>query len=115
MELETFNILLFTAFNWLRVFAFIPQIICVLRDKHGARAISYTSYSLFAGAHAATALYALTPLNDMHLLIVSIAALASCITVILATAWSRRRYVRSVLAGGAAREFGPMRALRTSG
>lgn len=91
MELDTFTLILFTVFNWLRVVAHVPQIFTAYRDRHGATAISYTSYSLFAGAHAATALYAITPLQDAGLALVSIAALTTCISVIVATAICRRR------------------------
>jgi hypothetical protein len=55
MELSHVTFLAFTIFSSLRVVSYIPQIVKVASDNHGATAISYSTWSLWTGANAATA------------------------------------------------------------
>ena len=56
MTLADLSFYLFTIFNGLRVVSYLPQIVRVARDRHGAAAISYTTWVLWTGANATTGL-----------------------------------------------------------
>lgn len=83
---------LFVAMNALRVFSYLPQIWRVAVDRHGASAISYSCWSIWTGANAATASYALVNLGDVWLGVVSLSNTAGCLTVITLTWVKRRRW-----------------------
>lgn len=58
MYLPEITLALFSMFNVLRLGSYLPQIIRVAMDKDGAKAISYSTWSLWIGANASTAAYA---------------------------------------------------------
>jgi uncharacterized protein with PQ loop repeat len=90
---------LFALCNSVRVFAYIPQIIAVARDRHGASAISYTTWGLFAVSHLSTVAYAILDLNDWRMAGV-FAANAACCGVILGLTGIRRTRHRRRAAQG---------------
>ena len=55
MDLPQLTLVVFYAFNALRLGAYLPQIIRVANDKDGAKAISYTTWSVWIGANGSTA------------------------------------------------------------
>ena len=65
MDLPQLTLVVFYAFNALRIGAYVPQIIRVASDNDGAKAISYTTWSVWIGANGSTAAYALliTPIG----------------------------------------------------
>ncbi len=83
-------IAIFTFCNVIRIVAYIPQMLCIARDRHGASSISFTSWTLFAVSHVATALYALLLLSDWWLA-VNFAANAVCCAIILVLTSAKRR------------------------
>ena len=83
---------LFTIFNCLRIFSYLPQILRVARDRHGASAISYATWSLWTAANATTGIYAAINLADVTLAGLNLLNAACCVAVIALTAWKRRRY-----------------------
>lgn len=89
---------LFTAFNGVRVFAYVPQIIKICRDRQGAAAISYTTWLMFALSHATTVVYALFAVGDTALAVIFGVNTAFCAAIILLTMRQRRRF-RAAQAG----------------
>jgi hypothetical protein len=79
----------FVTFSGLRMFSYIPQIWRIAADKTGAAAISYTTWGLWTGANASTAVYAATSLHDVWLAFVSGVYAICCVTVIALTALKR--------------------------
>jgi hypothetical protein len=90
MTLSSFTFVLFAAFSSIRIFSYVPQIRKVAADTHGATAISYSTWALWAAANVATAAYALVNLGDTYLAAVSALYAACCLTVIALTAAKRR-------------------------
>ena len=90
MTLADLSFYLFTIFNGLRVVSYLPQIVRVARDRHGASAISYATWLLWTGANATTGLYAHINLNDSALAAINWLNAACCALVIVLTAYKRR-------------------------
>ena len=91
MTLADLSFYLFTIFNGLRVVSYLPQIVRVAQDKHGATAISYSTWLLWTAANATTGLYAHINLNDPALAAINWLNAACCALVIALTAYKRHR------------------------
>src|SRR3954452_25231388 len=48
-----------------RIVAYMPQIMCVYRDRNGAAAVSLLTWIMFTAANLATVSYSLTVSNDL--------------------------------------------------
>lgn len=77
----------FTAF---RIAAHVPQLIAVVRDPCGARAISVASWVMFAMANASNGVYALVMANDWLMFAINLASAASC-TAVAGVAFAKQR------------------------
>lgn len=66
----------------------------VAADNDGAKAISYSTWSMWIGANVSTAAYALVNLSDWTLFAVSIANTSGCLAVVMLTAWKRHRHAQ---------------------
>ncbi len=86
------TLLLFTACNTLRVLAYVPQIVRIARDHEGAKAISYTTWGLFALSHLSTVAYAVVHVGDVTLAFVFGGNTAACIAILGLTYWKRRQF-----------------------
>lgn len=94
MTLVDFSIVAFVLFNGARAVAYVPQLIRVYRDPHGAAAVSVSTWMLFSAANVATAWYALSMTDDrLTALLFSINA-AGCLAIVGLTSLQRLRYRR---------------------
>jgi hypothetical protein len=89
MTLGEAAFLAFSACNFLRLGSYVPQIIRVARDQHGASCISFTSWSIFLLANSTTAAHAAVNLGDDFLAMISGVNAICCLAIVALTAWKR--------------------------
>jgi uncharacterized protein with PQ loop repeat len=87
-------LIVFTACNTARVFAYLPQIVKIGRDAQGAAAISYTTWTLFGVSHLSTVAYAILVVDDWRMAAVFAANTLCCALIVSLTAWKRLEYER---------------------
>jgi hypothetical protein len=85
------TLVVFYAFNALRVGAYLPQIIRVANDDNGAQAISYATWSVWIGANGSTAAYTLLIAPNWTLFAVNVLNAIGCIAVVVLTAVKRHQ------------------------
>ncbi len=68
-------------FTILRIAAHVPQMLAVVRDPGGARAISVNSWTMFAMANCSNAVYALVLASDHLIFAINLLSAASCMTI----------------------------------
>jgi hypothetical protein len=95
MTLSETSLLAFTAFSGVRLVSYLPQIYKVARDRNGASAISYATWTLWTACHLSTGLYAVVNLTDLLLGATSVLYALCCLAVIALTAAKRRRAAAS--------------------
>jgi hypothetical protein len=91
MQMPEITLVLFYAFNALRIAAYLPQILRVANDSDGAKAISYTTWCVWIGANGSTAAYAFVAGPSLPLFVVSVLNALGCAAVVALTAWKRRQ------------------------
>ena len=89
MTLKDVTLTLFAASNFIRLFAYIPQIRKAAIDENGASAISYMTWSLFLVANLSTIAYGAVR-NDWRLA-ACFTANAVCCVIVLGVAYLKRR------------------------
>lgn len=89
---------IFLIANVVRILAYAPQIIKIIRDDGGATAVSNTSWTLFGLSHFATALYLLWDLDDGLSAAVFAASGAACFLIVALTTYKRARAASALLA-----------------
>lgn len=82
------------AFTCCRIGAHVPQLIAVVRDTCGARAISLGSWCMFTLANASNAVYALVVAGDRPMFAINAISAASCLAIATAAAVKQRRWSR---------------------
>lgn len=82
----------FTVSNALQIVSYIPQIVCVLRDRHGASAIAYSTWAIWLAGSAATTAYAMVNIWDVWLAVVNAVHTLCCLAVLGLTAWKRAQH-----------------------
>ena len=83
----------YVATNGLRVLFYIPQILCVLKARDGAPAVSLATWTLWALSNATTSLYAGFILEDPFIALVSVGNTFCCGLVVAIVTIKRRRPV----------------------
>jgi uncharacterized protein with PQ loop repeat len=104
-------LLVFTACNTARVFAYLPQIVKIGRDMQGAGAISYTTWSLFGLSHLSTVAYAILVVDDWRMAAVFAANTLCCALIVGLTAWKRAAFARNRERSGQAGPYSDASAL----
>jgi hypothetical protein len=89
MTLADFSMGAFAILNGARVLAYLPQIICVKRDRHGAEAVSLMTWGLFTLANLATVGYALVVSGDLFVAGVFALNVLGCFAIFAFTATKR--------------------------
>ena len=92
MQMPELTLVVFYAFNALRIWSYLPQILRVARDEHGAQTISYTTWSAWIGANGSTAAYALIITPNWTLFVVNAMNSACCAAVLALTALKRHQF-----------------------
>jgi hypothetical protein len=65
MTLADYSMTAFAVLNGGRIVAYMPQIMCVYRDRNGAEAVSLMTWTMFTAANLATVSYSLTVSSDV--------------------------------------------------
>jgi hypothetical protein len=91
MNWVDFSLTAFILLNGARAVAYLPQLIRIHRDPHGAAAVSISTWGLFAAANVATAWYAFLIFNDRVTAILFAINAVGCIGIVVLTAMKRMR------------------------
>ena len=105
MTLADYSLMAFTLLNGARAVAYVPQLIKIHRDPHGAAAVSVSTWMLFAAANLATAWYAMTGFNDQLTAYVFVVNGAGCLAVAGLTALKRMRHKHPEIATDGPRDI----------
>jgi hypothetical protein len=81
MTLADYSVTAFTVLNGARLLAYLPQIICVHRDRSGASSVSMMTWVMFFSANMATVFYALAVIGDRIMATVFAANAAACVAI----------------------------------
>jgi hypothetical protein len=106
MRLEDVTLALFAACNFIRIFAYLPQIYTAATDKNGASAISYTTWSLFLVAHLSTIAYAIVNRADWWLAACFACNALCCVAILMIAYWKSSCHARAELAPATAFHYG---------
>ncbi len=96
MTLADITLVAFTACNSLRVLAYLPQIWKASTDKDGAKAISFSTWSLFLVSHLTTATYAMVNRDDFNLAWMFMINAVGCAAILVAAAYRRQCHKRKL-------------------
>jgi hypothetical protein len=91
MTFAEFATAAFTLCNAVRALAYLPQILRIIQDPDGARAISCATWSLFAVSHLTTVVYALAAAHDPAMAAVFGGNALACAVILGLTVAKRRR------------------------
>lgn len=94
--MQDITLALFAACNFIRVFAYIPQIHKAATDMNGASAISCTTWALFLVAHLSTVAYALVNRSDWWLAICFTINALCCFAILAIAYWKGRCHARTL-------------------
>jgi hypothetical protein len=83
----------FAFLNCARLVAYIPQLICVGRDQHGAAAVSLLTWALFMLANIATVGYTLTVAGDKFAAGIFALNAVGCFAVLVVAASKRLTFL----------------------
>jgi uncharacterized protein with PQ loop repeat len=81
----------FAVSNSARVLAYVPQIVRIVRDGEGARAVSWLTWVSFSVANFSSLLYAIIVVVDWHMAAVFAANTTCCLAIVGLTAGKRLR------------------------
>jgi hypothetical protein len=105
MTVAELSLVAFAVLNGGRVAAYLPQMIRVYRDPHGAAAVSVATWALFAAANIATVSYALIVAGDRVVATVFAMNAVGCLAIVAMTVWKRISCARPPLNVNVTRGF----------
>lgn len=94
MTIAAFTFAVFTFVNSLRLLAYVPQIAKTIKDRSGATAISFATWSLFLASYASAMGYAIENQGDWAMASVFLGNTVGCAAILLIAAWKRCLYRR---------------------
>lgn len=77
----------FACCNTLRIAAYLPQMLKIIRHPQGAAGFSYATWAMFTAANASTALYAGGTLRDPTLATMHALSALCCAVLVALAAW----------------------------
>lgn len=86
----------FTAFNAVRIFSYVPQMLKIWRDRHGSEVVSLMTWVLFGLSHLSTVMYAIIVPGDYYMAAVFACNAVCCGFMVGLTMWSRSAYARAI-------------------
>ena len=89
MTLADYSMTAFAVLNGGRIVAYMPQIMCVYRDRNGAEAVSLMTWAMFMAANLATVSYSLTVSSDVVVASVFALNAVCCFAITCLVAWRR--------------------------
>ena len=92
MTVPEITLAAFMLCNSLRVVAYVPQITRAARDRGGAQAISFATWSLFLFSNMSAVAYALVNMGDWTMASMFAANAAGCTAILLIGAWKRAQH-----------------------
>jgi hypothetical protein len=95
MTLPDITLMAFTISNSVRVLAYAPQIWTAATDETGAKALSYSTWSLFLICNVTTAAYSVVNREDWALASMFLMNAVACAAILSAAAWRRSLHQRS--------------------
>src|SRR3954466_4392089 len=81
MTLADYSMAAFALLNGGRIVAYMPQIMCVYRDRNGAGAVSLLTWAMFTASNLATVSYSLTVSGDFVIASVFTLNAACCLAI----------------------------------
>jgi hypothetical protein len=90
--IEEIIISTYAMMNSLRIFAYLPQIVTVLRASDRAEAVSLLTWTFWALANIATTAYSAVILKDSLTMVIFAGNSVCCALVAFIVAWKRKRY-----------------------
>ena len=90
MTLAEYSMTAFALLNGGRIAAYLPQIMCIYRDRNGAASVSIMTWAMFTAANLATVSYSLSVSGD--LIVASVFALNAACCFAITCLVARRRF-----------------------
>jgi hypothetical protein len=90
--IEEFIISAYAIMNSLRIFAYLPQIVTVLRASDRAEAVSLLTWTFWTLANIATTAYSAVILEDVLSMVIFAGNSVCCALVVSIVGWKRKRY-----------------------
>src|SRR5262245_10648976 len=92
MTISDITLGIFTLFNSLRFLAYLPQIARAMKDRSGAEAISFGTWTLFLFSHISAAAYAIENQRDWTMATLFLGNALGSGVVLLIAVWKRSRH-----------------------
>src|SRR3954452_15094795 len=110
MLINDLTLLAYTVSNSFRIFAYIPQIVRLARDKSGCAAISCPTWAMLLAAHVTDTAYAIFNVGDAGMATLFTGHALCCIAILAVAYWKRHGQASGWRYGSKVGESGPLAA-----